>query len=36
MLVEVIIWGFFIGGIVYYAMKRFEDKKHENFEERDN
>ncbi len=35
-LIVLLFWGFMIGGIIYYAIKRQEDKKKEDFEDRDN
>ena len=35
-LFAIILWTLFIGGIIYFAIKRHEDKKKEDFEDREN
>ena len=35
-LISIIVWTLLIGGIIYFAIKRHEEKKKENFEDRDN
>jgi hypothetical protein len=35
-LIEIVLWVILIGGIIYYAVKRFEDEKKEDFEDREN